>query len=192
MTGLVLHPGFARDLLDAALFTWAAAEIGLRLRNIGGRTSFDWTFGVVMACVAAGIGLGFRAAHAQSWVISGGWAPVIAGLALLTLGAGLRIWAILTLGRLFKFVIVIQDGHHVVRSGPYGVLRHPSYTGGLVGLLGMGIALSNWLSIAALVLIPLAGVLVRIRFEEAKLASVLGQDYTDYAAGTSRLIPGLW
>jgi protein-S-isoprenylcysteine O-methyltransferase Ste14 len=192
MTVLAVHPGLARDLFDAALFTWVAAEAVLRLRSTGGKTSVDWTFGIVMACVATGLSLGFRAAHAQSWVIAGGWAPVIAGLAVLILGAGLRIWAILTLGRLFKFVVVIQHGHHVVRSGPYRVLRHPSYTGGLVGLLGIGIALSNWLSIAALVLIPLAGILIRIRVEEAKLVSALGQDYSDYAARTCRLIPGLW
>jgi protein-S-isoprenylcysteine O-methyltransferase Ste14 len=192
MTVLAVHPGLARDLFDAALFTWVAAEAVLRLRSIGGKTALDWTFGIVMACLAAGFSVGFRAAHAHSWVIAGGWAPVIAGLAVLILGAGLRIWAILTLGRLFKFVVVIQRGHHVVRSGPYRVLRHPSYAGGLAGLLGIGIALSNWLSIAVLVLIPLAGILIRIRVEEARLASALGQDYSDYAARTCRLIPGLW
>jgi protein-S-isoprenylcysteine O-methyltransferase Ste14 len=192
MTVLAVHPGLAHDLLDAALVTWVAAEAGLRLGSIGGKTSLDWTFGIVMACLAAGLSLGFRAAHAQSWVIAGGWAPVIAGLAVLAFGAGLRIWAIMTLGRLFKFVVVIQRGHHVVRSGPYRVLRHPSYAGGLAGLLGIGIVLGNWLSIAALVLIPLAGILVRIRVEEARLANALGQDYTDYACRTRRLIPGLW
>jgi len=192
MTVLAVHPRLARDLLDAILYAWVAAEAGLRLRNIGGKSSVDWTLGVVMACVAAGFSLGFRTAHIQSWVIGGGWAPVIAGLIVLALGAALRIWAILTLDRLFKLAVVIQHGHRVVRSGPYHVLRHPSYAGGLVGLLGTGIALGNWLSIAALVLIPLAGILVRIRVEEATLENALGQDYIDYAAGISRLIPGLW
>lgn len=192
MTVLAVHPGLARDLLDAMLYAWVAAEAGLRLRNIGGQSSVDWTLGVVGACTAAGFSLGFRAAHIQSWILGGGWASVIAGLIVLALGAGLRIWAILTLGRLFKFVVVIQRGHRVIRSGPYRVLRHPSYTGGLAGLLGIGIALGNWLSIAALVLIPLAGILVRIRVEEAKLAHALGHDYINYATGTSRLIPGLW
>lgn len=39
-----------------------------------------------MACLAAGLSLGFRVAHAQPWVIAEGWAPVIAGLAMLALG----------------------------------------------------------------------------------------------------------
>ncbi len=56
----------------------------------------------------------------------------------------------LTLGRLFKFVVVIQDDHRVITSGRYRLLRHPSYTGGLVAFLGAGIALDSWLSIVAL------------------------------------------
>ena len=103
-----------------------------------------------------------------------------------------RTWAILTLGRLFKFVVVIQDGHRVVASGPYRLLRHPSYTGGLVAFLGAGIALDSWLSALAIVFIPLLAVLVRIHVEEAKLATALGPEYTRYASRTHRLVPGLW
>jgi isoprenylcysteine carboxyl methyltransferase (ICMT) family protein YpbQ len=42
------------------------------------------------------------------------------------------MWAILTLGRFFRFVVVIQEGHRIIDRGPYRFLRHPSYTGGLV------------------------------------------------------------
>ncbi len=107
-------------------------------------------------------------------------------------GVALRTWAILTLGRLFKFVVVIQAGHTVVASGPYRLLRHPSYTGGLVAFLGAGIVLDSWLSIIALVLTPLLAILIRIHVEEGKLASTLGPDYTSYASRTRRLVPGLW
>ncbi|HEV3292534.1 MAG TPA: isoprenylcysteine carboxylmethyltransferase family protein, partial [Streptosporangiaceae bacterium] len=144
------------------------------------------------AAVAAGVNLGFRGAHVHSAVLGGGWAPVAAGLVVLAAGVALRIWAILTLGRLFKFVVVIQDGHRVVASGPYRLLRHPSYTGGLVAFLGAGIALDSWLSVLALVFIPLLAVLVRIHVEEAELATALGPEYTRYASHTRRLVPGLW
>ena len=125
-------------------------------------------------------------------VLGGGWAPVAVGLALLAAGVALRTWAILTLGRLFKFVVVIQEGHRVVTSGPYRLLRHPSYSGALVAFLGIGIALDNWLSAVALVLIPLLTILVRIQVEEAALSNALGQEYTTYASRTRRLVPGLW
>jgi DNA-binding NarL/FixJ family response regulator len=68
----------------------------------------------------------------------------------------------------------------------------PSYTGGLVAFLGAGIALDSWLSILALVFIPLLAVLVRIYLEEAELATALGPEFTRYASRTHRLVPGLW
>lgn len=192
MNPLAIHPGAAHLLLQAALIGWAAIEVVLRLRNMGGRTSFDWTFGLVIAAVVAGVNLGFRAAHVHPTVLGGGWAPVAAGLVVLAAGVALRTWAILTLGRLFKFVVVIQDGHQVVASGPYRLLRHPSYTGGLVAFLGAGIALDSWLSMLTLVSIPLLAILVRIHVEEAELATALGPQYTRYASRTRRLVPGLW
>ena len=192
MNPLAIHPGVAHQLLTAMLIAWAAAEILLRLRNLGGRTAVDWTFGLVIASVVVAINLGFRAAHLHSTVLGGGWAPVAVGLGVLAAGAALRIWAILALGRFFKFVVVIQDGHRVVTSGPYRLLRHPSYSGGLAGLLGVGIALDSWLSLLAVVFIPLFAVLVRIHVEEAKLAAALGPEYTLYASHTRRLVPGLW
>ena len=192
MSPLAIHPGAADHLLQGMLIAWAVIEVLLRLRYLGGRTAFDWTFGLVVASVAVAINLGFRAAHLQTAVFGGGWAPVAAGLGVLAAGVALRVWAIVTLGRLFKFVVVIQDGHRVVASGPYRVLRHPSYTGALVGFLGVGIALDSWLSVLALVLIPLLAILVRIRVEEAELARALGQEYRAYARRTRRLVPGLW
>jgi protein-S-isoprenylcysteine O-methyltransferase Ste14 len=191
MDPLAIQPG-AAQLLRTMLIGWVAIEVVLRLRNMGGRTTVDWTFWLVIAAVAAGVNLGFRAAHVHSTVLGGGWAPVAAGLVVLAAGVALRTWAIVTLGRLFKFVVVIQDGHRVVTSGPYRLLRHPSYTGGLAALLGAGIALDSWLSILALVFIPLLAVLVRIHLEEAELATALGPEYTRYASRTHRLVPGLW
>ncbi len=192
MTSLVLHDSAAHDLLDGVLIGWAAAELLLRLRNLAGRTAFDWTFLLVVAFVAAGINLAFRAAHLSAAGIGGGWVPVAAGITVAVIGIAFRIWAILTLGRFFKFVVVIQEGHRVIDRGPYRFLRHPSYTGGLVALLGIGITLANSLGILAATVIPLLAILVRIRIEEARLLSALGQDYRDYAARTRRLIPGVW
>jgi protein-S-isoprenylcysteine O-methyltransferase Ste14 len=192
MNPLAIRPGAAGQLLQGMLIAWAVIEVLLRLRNLGGRTAFDWTLGLVVASVAVAINAGFRAAHLQALVFGGGWAPVAAGLAVLAAGVALRTWAIVTLGHMFKLVVVIQDGHRVVTSGPYRLLRHPSYTGALVGFLGVGIALDSWLSVLALVLIPLLAILVRIRVEEAELARALGQEYRAYARRTHRLVPGLW
>lgn len=182
----------AAQLVQDCLLGWAGLELLLWLRNRGGNTAPDPTFALVVASVAAGINLAFRAAHEQATAMGGGLVVTAAGLTALVVGVALRTWAILALGRLFKFVVVIQDDHHVVDSGPYRFVRHPSYSGGLLALVGAGIALDNWLSVVAAAVLPLLAILIRIVVEEARLARDLGDDYRRYASHTKRLIPGLW
>jgi protein-S-isoprenylcysteine O-methyltransferase Ste14 len=178
--------------LADCLLGWAGLELLLWLRNRGGNTAPDLTFALVVASVGVGMNLAFRAAHDSTAATGGGLAVTAAGLVVFVLGVVLRTWAILTLGRLFKFVVVIQDEHHVVDSGPYRLVRHPSYTGGLLALAGAGLALHNWLSILAAAGVPLLAILIRIAAEEALLTRDLGDDYRTYARRTKRLIPGLW
>lgn len=52
--------------------------------------------------------------------------------------------------------------------------------------------LGTWLGLAALIVLPLIGMLIRIRVEESVLIEALGQEYVSYAAETRRLIPGVW
>jgi protein-S-isoprenylcysteine O-methyltransferase Ste14 len=80
----------------------------------------------------------------------------------------------------------------VISTGPYRVLRHPSYAGVLLTLAGIGLALGNWLSLAALVVFPAIGFVYRIRVEEAALSSTLGASYATYASTRRRIIPFVW
>jgi protein-S-isoprenylcysteine O-methyltransferase Ste14 len=192
LTPLYLHNGAATALVDVPLVAWAASEAWLRWRNRAATSRVEWSYFAVVGTLAAGFLAGFRAQHVDATVISGGWAPILIGTVILIAGIGLRVWAMLVLGRFFTVTVTIQRDHRVVDSGPYRILRHPSYTGLLVLLVGFGIALGNWLSLLALFALPLAGILLRIRVEEAALALALGERYTNYAARTDRLIPGVW
>jgi protein-S-isoprenylcysteine O-methyltransferase Ste14 len=180
------------QVVQACLLGWAGLELLLWLRNRGGNTAPDLTFALVVASVGIGLNLAFRAAHDPTAATGGGRAVTAAGLVILVAGVILRTWAILTLGRLFRFVVVIQEEHYVVSAGPYRLVRHPSYAGGLLALAGAGIALHTWLSILAAPGVPLLAILVRIAVEEARLTRDLGDDYRAYARRTRRLIPGLW
>lgn len=80
----------------------------------------------------------------------------------------------------------------MVDTGPHRLVRHPSYTGLLMAALGVGIALGNWLSMAACLLPALIGFSIRLRSEERTLADQLGEPYRAYMTRTRRLIPGIW
>jgi len=112
-------------------------------------------------------------------------------LSLLCGGLVLRWAAILYLGRFFTMNVAIHRGHTLVESGPYRLVRHPSYTGMLTAFLGLAVFFWNWLSMLAL-MIPVTGAVVnRILKEERALAAAFGADYDSYCRRTKRLIPYL-
>lgn len=192
MEPVAVHSTAAHTLLTATLAFWLGLELLVRVRNRGARRPFDWTMFALVGSICAAIAIAYRADHVQRTVLGGGWAPFVVGYAVLVLGIAFRFWAIVTLGRFFTGQVAIQRDHHVVRSGPYAFVRHPSYTGGLVALIGLGIALDDWLSILVLALLPLVGLVIRIRHEEDVLLSAFGDEYRGYAEQTRRLVPGVW
>jgi protein-S-isoprenylcysteine O-methyltransferase Ste14 len=114
------------------------------------------------------------------------------GIAVVVGGSVVRLWAITTLGRWFTYDVRVTEGQPVVQTGPYRWVRHPSYTGVLLVLLGVGLTLGNWLSVVLIVVLPTVGLVRRIRVEEAALLGTIGAPYERYAAAKPRLFPGLW
>ena len=138
--------------------------------------------GVSVACILAAVWTGAAIPGLRPQV-------TIAGFVVILLGAALRWWAILTLGRSFTFAVAVRSAQAVVRSGPYRFVRHPSYTAILVILLGVGLALANWASLLIMLAGGLIGLLYRVRVEERALVDALGQPYVDYMCQTTRFIP---
>jgi protein-S-isoprenylcysteine O-methyltransferase Ste14 len=115
----------------------------------------------------------------------------LAGLAVTGTGIALRQWAIISLGPYFAGHVQTQPGQAVVSSGPYRWLRHPSYTGQWLEMIGIGLATGNIASTAASTLLPLIGITARIRGEERELTASL-PGYREYIHGKPRLIPHIW
>jgi protein-S-isoprenylcysteine O-methyltransferase Ste14 len=61
------------------------------------------------------------------------------GMVLLVAGAGLRWWSFWALGQYFTFTVNVSSDQQVVTAGPYRVLRHPGYAGGLLAMIGIGV-----------------------------------------------------
>jgi protein-S-isoprenylcysteine O-methyltransferase len=105
------------------------------------------------------------------------------------LGVALRWYSIFYLGRYFTVNVAIAADHRVIDSGPYRLIRHPSYTGALMIWSGIGICYGNWLGFFLLVVPTLAVFLWRIHVEEDALTAALGDAYANYKGRTRRLIP---
>jgi len=114
------------------------------------------------------------------------------GLALILAGFALRQWSIHVLGRFFTPVVSLQHGQRVIQQGPYRHLRHPSYTGLLMELVGLSLALSNIYGVWAVCLVLIPALIYRIEIEEKVLEQAFGDEYLFYKEKTKRLIPFLY
>jgi protein-S-isoprenylcysteine O-methyltransferase Ste14 len=114
------------------------------------------------------------------------------GLGVLWCGIALRLWSFRTLGRYFTFTVQTSGDQPVIASGPYRVVRHPSYAGILLAVVGVGLTIGNWLSLISVTVAVACGLAFRIHVEERALLRDLGDDYRNYAATRKRLVPFLW
>jgi protein-S-isoprenylcysteine O-methyltransferase Ste14 len=80
----------------------------------------------------------------------------------------------------------------VITNGPYRFVRHPSYTGTLLIVVGIGALWGNWLGLGALTVLSAVGVAYRISVEEKALLGELGDRYRTYAEHHKRLLPFVW
>jgi protein-S-isoprenylcysteine O-methyltransferase len=183
-------------VLEAVVVLFPVSEIALsifkRSKTPRGQSQDQGSAGLVWIAVALGV---VGAVAAQSVPIARPHWPdqIVRPIALVLVLSGLAIrwWAILTLGRFFTVDVATRREQPVVRTGPYRFVRHPSYAGALVAFLGIGVFMSNWLSVVVL-LVPIAlAVFIRIRIEERALLAALGAPYAHYCARTKRLVPGI-
>lgn len=119
-------------------------------------------------------------------------AVLAGGLVLMWAGIALRLWAFHTLGQYFTFTVMTSSDQRVVSGGPYRLIRHPGYAGAALTMAGIGLAFGNWVSLTAMVVLPLVGYVNRIRVEERALDAALGDRYRAYAEHRKRLVPFVW
>jgi protein-S-isoprenylcysteine O-methyltransferase Ste14 len=114
------------------------------------------------------------------------------GIALMLAGLAFRFYSMSLLGRFFTYSVAVHAGQTVIETGPYRYIRHPSYTGGLITLVGLGLALGSWAGLIAILICMGIAYSYRISVEEAALLSALGEPYKLYMHRTTRLIPFLF
>jgi protein-S-isoprenylcysteine O-methyltransferase Ste14 len=133
-----------------------------------------------------------RAMDVLVYAIAFGLLPL--GLILLSLEAGafaFAWWARLALGRLWSGMITLREGHRVIQTGPYRLVRHPIYTGFLGAAWSFALLVGAPRPLLGALLLT-ATMALKARREETFLRQELGEAaYDDYARRTPMLVPFL-
>lgn len=112
----------------------------------------------------------------------------IAGLVIYFIGLTIAVIGRLQLGNNWANLEdyqVIPD-QQLVQRGIYSYIRHPIYTGDVLLIFGLELALNSWL---VLIIIPLIAVVVRQTLAEEAVLSQAFPDYSSYRQRTKMFIP---
>jgi Phospholipid methyltransferase len=120
---------------------------------------------------------------ADEWQIGAG-----IGAAIILAGLLFTVWARVHLGKNWSGIITIKEGHELIISGPYGVVRHPIYTGLLLAAFGQAVVEGQWVRLIAVGII-FAGFWRKLRIEERWMRQQFGSAYEAYSQRVSALIP---
>ena len=142
--------------------------------------------GSILILVVAGLDKYYARSPASSLTVN------LIALFGIVLGYGFSAWALVE-NRFFSGSVRIQTerGHHVVTNGPYRIMRHPGYAGGLLGYIFISLLLDSLWSFVPVFLLMVVMV-VRTALEDKTLQAEL-PGYKEYAQKTRyRILPGVW
>ena len=154
------------------------------LRSIGGRVIAVVVVIVVLAVVRLVPGQYWHALRVDS-----PWVTVLGSVALLA-STAFTLWARFALGTMWSMDAEVKQGHQLRTDGPYGITRHPIYTGMLGMLLGSLLLAGG----GRYLLLPLAGIVffeLKIREEERLMAATFPEEYARYRRRVPQLVPRL-
>jgi|SRR5208283_1263142 len=113
------------------------------------------------------------------------------GAGLTAAGLLFTVWARVHIGRNWSGTVTIKEGHELITSGPYAIVRHPIYSGLLLALLGSALARGEWRGVLALAIAFLA-LWRKLRLEERWMREQFGPAYEAYRQRVAALIPFLF
>jgi protein-S-isoprenylcysteine O-methyltransferase Ste14 len=125
--------------------------------------------------------LGYRLISAAAWVQWLGFAVTVAGCAF-------ALWARACLGSNWSSIATVKRHHQLIVRGPYGMVRHPIYSGLLLALAGTAAAVGEIRAFIGVGLVFVA-FLMKAAAEEKLMREEFADDYARYSRRVRRLIP---
>jgi protein-S-isoprenylcysteine O-methyltransferase Ste14 len=146
--------------------------------------------GLALTCMASVVDWYWLRPH---WsLLPFNWIWVVVGASLYAGGMTFRLVAIISLGKFFTGSVRIHDGHEMIQSGPYRLVRHPAYLGLVVLTIGGITIFASLFGYLCFFLLFLPGLMQRIRVEEEVLTDEFGDGYREYCKRTKRLVPFIY
>jgi protein-S-isoprenylcysteine O-methyltransferase Ste14 len=161
---------------------WLSASVGVKAGR-SGWTRFAGFRVAILLIVLLLLRLRVLKGHA---IVTSPWLEGI-GLAIFVLGLALAVWARIYIGRNWGTPMSRKVDPELVTAGPYHTIRHPIYSGIILGMIGTALAVSlYWLIAVAL----LGGYfLYSAVVEERYMAEQFPAAYPDYKRSTKMLVP---
>jgi protein-S-isoprenylcysteine O-methyltransferase Ste14 len=200
---------FGRRFADFVLFCVTVTELVILVLLTPTFTATDWIYvlqhflvvGIAVTrapptardySIASSIAVGVAYTYSYAQVVYLRWSPghetwPTAGLALVSIAAGVSLASLVTIGKLFGIRPALRG---LVTSGPYKFIRHPIYLSYV--LADIGYNLQEWNSVTLLlVLAGWASLVYRIQAEERVISG--HPEWPAYATSVRyRILPGLW
>ena len=187
-------PGFYRHLIVGVWAAWALYWLfaAFRTKRTQRRESTGSRLAYTLALLVGGLLVGVRSLP---------WAPLLGirlwpasgllygiGFAMLVVGLAFSVWARVHLGGNWSGVVTVKEGHELIRTGPYGYVRHPIYTGILTGIIGTAICSRTLGALLGFVIIAV-GLKRKLRIEETLMRETFPGQYERYCEEVPALLP---
>lgn len=185
-------PEIVRWMWLAIFIVWAISGLAIT-RTVGSRSDAQAriTLWIVLIGWFILFSQSFRSGLLGDRFVPFGPAAAYTGFALTIVGLGFALWARFTIGRNWGRLITVQEGHKVVRTGPYAIVRHPIYAGFMLATLGTAIVFGEVAGLVSTALVTVSWG-YKSQLEERLMIEQFGAEYQDYRRHVKALIPGVW
>ena len=163
------------------------AEVSTKREVVAGKKREGVTFVLFMVCGILIIGGGiaeFFLRHSALW-----WPTLAAGCVCSLASFAIRRAAIRALGKFWSLHVEMREGHEFVTGGPFAYARHPVYFSMILELLGIGLILNAWITLAVVFVIFTPTLIARVRIEERALLEQFGDAYRTFMQSVPAILP---
>lgn len=145
----------------------------------------------VMITLCLTFGFVFSFANYHDWDMAK-YVTVGIGALIILIGGLIRWLSILQLKKAFTVDVAIGDEQTIKTDGMYKSIRHPSYLGLYLIMIGFSICMYSFFSVLVIAIPMLLVLLYRIKVEENVLIDEFGEKYIAYKAKTKKMLPGIF